>query len=81
MSPEAEVARDAHRSIGGDPNRALVRCASRRDLIAAGYPDDVEVAAEISPPIWDRRAPVACPDASDAVPVMIDAGFVCVRSS
>ncbi len=67
MSPEAEVARDAHRSIGGDPNRALVRCASARDLIAAGYPDDVEVAAEA--------------DASDAVPVMIDAGFACVRPS
>ncbi len=67
MSPEAEVARDAHRSIDGDPNRALVRCASGRELIAAGYPDDIEVAAEA--------------DASDAVPVMKNAGFVCVRPS
>lgn len=67
MSPEAEVARDAHRSIDGDPNGALVRCASGRELIAVGYPDDVEVAAEA--------------DTSDAVPVMMNAGFVWVRPS
>ncbi len=67
LSPEAEVAGDAHRSIDGDPSGALVSCASGRELIAAGYPDDVEVAAEA--------------DASDVVPVMIDAGFVGVRPS
>lgn len=46
-SPEAEVAAQAWRSIAGQASSALHRSASGQELIAAGYVQDVEIAAEV----------------------------------
>lgn len=60
LSPEARVARSAFQSV--DNVAAQLRCcASGRELIDIGFPDDVEIAAEV--------------DASDAVPELCDGVF------
>lgn len=60
LSPEAWVAEHAFES-GGDREGRLAACASGRELAAAGFADDVAVAAEV--------------DASDVVPVLVDGAF------
>lgn len=59
-SPEAEAAIAAWARFGGCP--PLADCASGRELIAYGYPEDVEVAAQVG--------------ASEAVPVLSGEAFV-----
>lgn len=60
-SPEAQVARSAFQSI--DDVATQLRCsASGRELIDMGFPDDVEIAAEV--------------DASEAVPELRDRVFI-----
>ena len=58
-SPEAEAAVAAWDRFGGRP--PLAECAGGRELIAYGYPEDVEVAAEVG--------------ASEAVPVLSGESF------
>lgn len=58
-SPEAEAAIAAWDRVGGHP--PLADCASGRELIAYGYPEDVEVAAQVG--------------ASEAVPVLSGEAF------
>lgn len=58
-SPEAEMAIAAWDRFGGRP--PLADCASGRELISYGYPEDVEVAAEVG--------------ASEAVPVLSGESF------
>jgi 2-phosphosulfolactate phosphatase len=53
-SPEAEAAAASYERFGGRP--PLGECASGRELIAYGYPEDVDVAAQV--------------DASETVPVL-----------
>jgi 2-phosphosulfolactate phosphatase len=59
-SPEAEAAIAAWDRFGGHP--PLSDCASGRELIAYGYPEDVEVAAQVG--------------ASEAVPVLQGEAFI-----
>ncbi|CAM2887626.1 2-phosphosulfolactate phosphatase [Prescottella defluvii] len=47
MSPEAEMAAAAWHTVRERAGTALTQCASGRELIAAGYASDVEVAAEV----------------------------------
>jgi 2-phosphosulfolactate phosphatase len=47
LSPEARTAAAAWTSVAGDIPAALSDCASGRELIDLGYPDDVEIAAEV----------------------------------
>ncbi|GAA2372103.1 hypothetical protein Cme02nite_00250 [Catellatospora methionotrophica] len=61
LSPEAELAAAAYRHIASDVRRALFDCASGRELAGYGYPEDVEIAAEV--------------DVSDVVPVLTDEAF------
>lgn len=61
MSPEAQSTRDAYRGAAGTMTTLLRDCASGRELIAAGYPDDVAIATEI--------------DASTAVPILRQGAF------
>jgi 2-phosphosulfolactate phosphatase len=64
-APEAVAAAAAFRAVQDDVGAALRTCASGRELIDAGYPDDVEIAAEL--------------DRSASVPVLRDGAFrVCV---
>ena len=58
-SPEAEAAVAAWDRFGGRP--PLAECAGGRELIAYGYPEDVEVAAEVG--------------SSEAVPVLSGESF------
>jgi 2-phosphosulfolactate phosphatase len=62
VAPEVLAAAAAFRSVEGDVGAALRACASGRELIDTGYPDDVEVAAEL--------------DRSLSVPVLRDGMFV-----
>ena len=62
IAPEAAAAASAFRAVHGDVRTALRACASGRELIDAGYPTDVDVAAEL--------------DDSAAVPVLRDGMFV-----
>ncbi|MEP9384294.1 2-phosphosulfolactate phosphatase [Nocardioides cheoyonin] len=61
LSPEARVAESAFRAVRPRLAEQLAGCASGREQIAAGYADDVRVAAEA--------------DESDAVPVLVDGAF------
>ena len=61
VAPEAVAAAAAFRAVQGDVGAALRACASGRELIDAGYPDDVEIAAEL--------------DRSASVPVLRDGAF------
>lgn len=62
LSPEAAMAADVYRLVGGRELSHLRACASGVALIDAGHPDDVEVAAEV--------------DSSPNVPLLSDRGFV-----
>jgi 2-phosphosulfolactate phosphatase len=59
LSPEAEVARAAYRSVGRSPAAAmpaaLAACASGRELIADGYGEEIAVAAQFD---VSRKVPV-----------------------
>ena len=61
VAPEAAAAAAAFRAVQDDVGAALRACASGRELIDAGYPDDVEIAAEL--------------DRSASVPVLRDGAF------
>jgi 2-phosphosulfolactate phosphatase len=63
VAPEAAA---AAASVPGDVGEALRACASGRELIDMGYPDDVDTAAEL--------------DRSDSVPVLRDGAFVATVS-
>ena len=56
LSPEARLAADAFRSVEATLTKALLDCASGHELAAAGFGEDVDVAAEL--------------DVSDVVPVL-----------
>ncbi|MDF2977762.1 MAG: hypothetical protein K0S40_2490 [Actinomycetospora sp.] len=62
ISPEARAAAAAFDLVGDDVARALHGCASGVELDDLGFPDDVDVAAEL--------------DRSGAVPVLVDGVFV-----
>ena len=62
LSPEARLAADAFRAVEATLTKELLDCASGRELSAAGFGEDVEVAAEL--------------DVSDVVPVLHDGEFV-----
>jgi 2-phosphosulfolactate phosphatase len=62
VAPEAGAAAAAFRAVQGDVRDALRASASGRELIEAGYPGDVDVAAEL--------------DTSTSVPVLRDGAFV-----
>lgn len=61
LSPEAGLAVAAWRAVADDPAAALHACAGGRELAAAGFGEDVDVAAAV--------------DVSDAVPVLLDGAF------
>lgn len=61
LSPEARLAEEAFRAVRPRLHRDLAACASGRELIARGFPDDVLVAADL--------------DASEAVPVLHEGIF------
>ena len=61
VAPEAVAAAAAFGALDGCVGAALRACASGRELIDAGYPDDVEIAAEL--------------DRSASVPVLRDGVF------
>lgn len=61
-SPEAEAAAAAWQTVAGRASSALHGCGSGRELIAAGYAEDVAVAAEV--------------DQSRSVPLLRDYRFV-----
>jgi 2-phosphosulfolactate phosphatase len=58
LSPEAESAGAAWLAVQDRVGEELHACASGRELVELGWPDDVAIAAEL--------------DASDAVPVLTD---------
>jgi 2-phosphosulfolactate phosphatase len=62
VAPEAAAAAAAFRGVEPDVGAALRACASGRELIDAGYPGDVEIAAEL--------------DRSPSVPVLREGAFV-----
>jgi 2-phosphosulfolactate phosphatase len=65
ISAEAQVAASAYTTLD-DPAAALRDCASGRELIDAGFPEDVAIAAEV--------------DASSTVPVLDGPAFTNVGS-
>ncbi|HEX5997720.1 MAG TPA: 2-phosphosulfolactate phosphatase [Jiangellales bacterium] len=65
LSPEAEGAMAAYLSVAPRIAEKLSECASGRELIGHGYPQDVEVAAEVG--------------VSDVVPVLHGEWFAPVR--
>jgi 2-phosphosulfolactate phosphatase len=62
LSPEAELARAGYGVVRGRELDALLSCASGRELVGAGYRDDVAIAAEA--------------DLSAAVPLLVGQRFV-----
>lgn len=62
LSPEAAMAADAYRLIAGREESHLRASASGRELVEAGYAEDVAVAAEVG--------------ASRTVPLLSDRGFI-----
>ena len=67
LSPEARVAELAYRSAVPRLVDELHACASGQELVAAGFPEDVAIAAEL--------------DESDAVPVLVADAFVVSRTA
>ncbi|MCA2214679.1 2-phosphosulfolactate phosphatase [Jidongwangia harbinensis] len=65
LSPEARMALAAFRDVAGDLPGALAACASGRELIGDGYPDDVTLAGARTDSV--------------AVPVLVDGWFVGAR--
>jgi 2-phosphosulfolactate phosphatase len=65
LSPEARLAADAFRAVEGALAEALHGCASGLELTAAGFGEDVDVAAAL--------------DVSDVVPVLRDGEFTAAR--
>ncbi|NUR15431.1 MAG: hypothetical protein HOQ13_03870 [Dermatophilaceae bacterium] len=61
LSPEAEASGTAWLAVEDRLDEALASCASGRELVEQGWPDDVAVAAEL--------------DTSEAVPVLADGAF------
>jgi 2-phosphosulfolactate phosphatase len=61
LSPEAEAAGAAWLAVEDGIGEALQACASGRELVEQGWPDDVEIAAEL--------------DASDLVPVLTEGAY------
>lgn len=61
-SPEALAAAFAYRALQGEVLSSLLECGSGRELVDAGYREDVVIAAEVG--------------SSDAVPLMVDGAFV-----
>jgi 2-phosphosulfolactate phosphatase len=61
LSPEAEAAGTAWVGVEHRLDEALAGCASGRELVEQGWPDDVAVAGEL--------------DTSEAVPVLVDGAF------
>lgn len=61
LSPESEAALAAFQQASADIHGRLHACASGRELAAAGYPEDVDVAAEV--------------DASHVVPLLMGESF------
>ena len=61
LSPEARVAADAFLAVEASLIESVHGCASGRELAAAGFADDVDVAAQL--------------DLSDAVPVLTEGEF------
>ena len=47
LSPEARMAEAAYRSVAGDLAAAVAACASGRELVDGGFPEDVALAAEL----------------------------------
>jgi len=66
LSPEATVAEQAFRAVADRLSAAMESCASGRELAAAGFGEDVEVAAQL--------------DASPVVPMLGREGFADARS-
>jgi phosphosulfolactate phosphohydrolase-like enzyme len=62
LSPEAAVAAASYRAVADDVGVNIRACASGRELIDSGYPEDLRIAAEL--------------DLSDAVPVLRDGAFI-----
>ncbi|WP_426595841.1 2-phosphosulfolactate phosphatase [Cellulomonas sp. McL0617] len=62
LSPEASSAAAAYRSVRGVEREALRACASGRELVSAGFGEDVDIAAEVG--------------ASTSVPRLVDGVFV-----
>lgn len=62
LSPEARAAAAAYDALAHEIHDALHQCASGRELVGLGYPDDVEIAAEL--------------DHSTAVPVLDGGVFI-----
>lgn len=62
LSPEAEVARHSYEQAAGDILGQLRACASGRELIGKGFPDDVVIAAEL--------------DQSRSVPILRERQFI-----
>ncbi len=62
LSPEAQAAAAAYRAVAADLPQQLANCASGRELIQYGFPQDVAIAAEVG--------------SSQAVPVLRAGAFV-----
>jgi 2-phosphosulfolactate phosphatase len=67
LSPEAEAAGTAWLAVEHRVDEALAACASGRELVEQGWPDDVAVAGEL--------------DTSRAVPVLADGAFTAQGAS
>ncbi len=65
LSPEARSAVGAYREVAADLPAQLRACVGGQELISWGYPDDVEVAAEVN--------------ASTSVPVLTGDSFTAAR--
>jgi 2-phosphosulfolactate phosphatase len=61
LTVEARMAEQAFRAVAGRIPTELPACVSGRELVDGGFPDDVQVAAEL--------------DASDVVPVLDGEAF------
>lgn len=62
LSPEAQLAADAYAAVADRLPEALAACASGRELVAAGFADDVVAAARL--------------DVTGVVPRLVDGAFV-----